>query len=327
MEIILYLAVFAFSCLILYWAGEILINHLIKISKFLGLTEFVVAFFVMALAASLPNLFVGITSALQGVPELSLGDVFGNNMAALTLAVFFAVLFAPKREVKVGGETVQMSIWFTALAAILPLIVLADGVISRSDGVILITAFVLYVLWLVSKSDRFSRVYNHQPQALKMPNFSNLARVLKSLLMVGLGVMMLLLAAQGIVFSAKFFASFLGLSVVLIGFLVVGLGNALPQVYFSFVSARRGETSLILGNIMGSIIFPATLVLGIVALIKPIEVFDQDFLVFSRIFMVVACLMFVWAARSDKKLVLWEAIALVFIYLLFMVTIVWLFAF
>jgi len=327
MEIFLYLGIFFFSCVILYWAGEILINNLIKVSKFLGLTEFIVAFFVMALAASLPNFFVGITSALQGTPELSLGDIFGNNMAALTLAVFFAVAFAPGREIKADGETVRVSIWVTALVAVLPLILLADHVISRSDGVILIIAFLLYISWLLSNKERFSKVYNHQPESVKAPTVSNLRNVMVSLLFILLGAALLLLAAQGIVISAKFFALFLGLPLVLIGFLVVGLGGALPEVYFSFISARRGETSLILGNIMGSVIFPATLVLGLVAIVKPIEIFDISFLVFSRFFLIIASLVFLFAARSDKKIVLSEAIALAIIYLLFMVTIVWFTAF
>ncbi len=327
MEIVLYLAIFAFSCLILYWSGEILVDNLIKISKFIGLTEFVVAFFVMAFAASLPNFFVGITSALQGVPELSLGDIFGNNMAALTLAVFFAVVFAPGREVKAGGETIQISIWVTALVAVLPLILLADHVISRSDGVILIIAFLIYVLWLLSKKERFSKVYNHQNKILKEPTFTSLRVIMYSVFLVFLGVVLLLLAAQGIVVSAEFFALFLGLPLVLIGFLIVGLGGALPEVYFSFVSARRGETALILGNIMGSVIFPATLVLGLVALVRPIVISDINFLFFSRLFLIIASVMFLFAARSQRKVVLWEAIVLAVIYLLFMVTIIWFSAF
>ncbi|GAI48829.1 unnamed protein product [marine sediment metagenome] len=89
-----------------------------------------------------------------------------------------------------------------------------------------------------------------------------------------MGISFLLLAAEGIVMSASFFAESLNLSIALIGILIVGLGNALPEIYFVIASARKGQTWMILGNLMGSIIVPATLVLGIVALICPIEVPD-----------------------------------------------------
>ncbi|MEX0918968.1 MAG: hypothetical protein WDZ85_03345 [Candidatus Paceibacterota bacterium] len=323
---ILYLIIFLFSCFLLYWSGEILINHLIKLSKFLGLTEFVVAFFVMALAASLPNFFVGLTSVWQGVPELSLGDIFGNNMAALTLAIFFAVLFAPGREIKADGETVQISVWATALAVVLPLILLADNVISRSDGFILIIAFLIYVFWLLSKKERFSKIYDGEPEANKGPTIKKLFGVIKSLTLIFLGVALLLLAAQGIVSSAIYFAVFLGLPLILIGFLIVGFGNALPEVYFSFISARRGETSLILGNVMGSVIFPATLILGLVAVAEPIEVSNNDFLVLSRFFLLLASGLFLLAARTHKKISLNEAAALGLVYVLFMASIIWFFA-
>ena len=81
------LAIVVLSGGLLYMAGEFIVASLLKLSRYFKVTEFVVAFFVMAFAATLPNLFVGITSALQGIPELSFGDIMGNNIIALTLAV------------------------------------------------------------------------------------------------------------------------------------------------------------------------------------------------------------------------------------------------
>ena len=99
-----FILIFAVSCILLYFSGELVVGGLMKIAKFFAWREFVVAFFVMAFAASLPNLFVGITSALKGVPQLSFGDVAGNNLIAMTLVVAFGVFllkiekFQPKAE-------------------------------------------------------------------------------------------------------------------------------------------------------------------------------------------------------------------------------------
>ena len=277
----------------------------------LGLREFVVAFFVMAAAASLPNLFVGITSATQGIPELSLGDVFGNNFVAVTLALSAGVLFAQCGFIRVDSHTVRGSILFTAAAALLPVLLISDGSLDRSDGIILIILFLAYMRWLFLKRDRFSKKYNHErveSQTVRV------AHIIPNILKIAARVALLFVAALGIVFSATFFAEHLGVPLLLIGILVVGLGNALPEVYFSIISARRGDTELIMGNVMGSVIIPATLVLGIVALIHPIIITDPLSLGESRLFLIVAIALFLLFSVTHKRIGRFEALALIGLY-------------
>ena len=126
----LYIFIFLISCVLLYFSGEGVIGGLMRMARFLGWKEFVVAFLVMAFAASLPNFFVGITSALKGIPELSFGDIAGNNLVALTLAVGLAALFA-KGGIPAESRAVQATSIFTLAAAILPLILIWDGELSR----------------------------------------------------------------------------------------------------------------------------------------------------------------------------------------------------
>jgi len=92
--VLVYILIFLSCCALLYFSGEWVVGGLMRMARFLGWREFVVAFIVMAFAASLPNLFVGVTSDLRQIPQLSFGDVAGNNLVALTLAVAIAVLFA-----------------------------------------------------------------------------------------------------------------------------------------------------------------------------------------------------------------------------------------
>lgn len=296
----------------MHLSSEWVIGGLIRLSKALGVREFVVGFLVMASAASLPNLFVGITSATRGIPELSLGDVFGNNFVAMTLAVLIAILFAPKKELETGGKTVQTTAIFTMVAALLPIILLFDGILSRVDGIILLGLFVCYLYWLFVKQGLFTKVYNHG-------NGDNtyaekIQRSMKDIFLVFGGVIILVAASIGIVLSASFFAKGLGVPLLLVGLIVTGLGNALPEMYFAIASAKKNETQLIIGNLMGAVIFPATLVLGVVALIHPISVVNFQYAASSRIFLFIATVLFFIFTRTKKKISLGEGLVLLALY-------------
>lgn len=289
-----------------------------RLSKILKVREFVVGFCVMAAASSLPNLFVGITSATKGIPELSLGDVFGNNFVAMTLAVAAAILFSPKKQVETGGKIVQATALFTMAAAIMPLILLFDGIISRADGLALISVFFAYLYWLFHNQNKFSKVYNHEKH--KLLPMAKLKRGLKDIGLVIVGILLLVLASYGIVSSASFFAVNLGIPLLVVGVLVTGLGNALPEIYFAVASSKRGETQMIVGNLMGSVIFPATLVLGIVAIIHPISVSNVNLALDSRIFLFVAAILFFLFAKSKNKINLQEGVILFVLYLAFVIS-------
>lgn len=283
-----------------------------RTARFLGWKEFVVAFFVMAFAASLPNFFVGITSALKGIPELSFGDIAGNNLVALTLAVGLAALFA-KKGIPAESRAIQTTSVFTLAAAILPLILIWDGELSRPDGGILILFFLFYLFWLFSKKERFSKIYN-EGESLITKDFKNFVR---DIIKVFFGIVFLIIAAQGIVASAQFFAQAFNFPLVMVGVLITGLGSALPEIYFAVISARKDEGWMILGNLMGAVIVPATLVLGIITLICPIKIVDFSPFVIARIFLIISTLFFFFFIKTGRHLTKKEAFILMGIYIIF----------
>lgn len=308
-----YIFIFITSGIILYFSGEWVVGGLMRIARFLGWKEFVVAFFVMAIAASLPNLFVGLTSALRAIPQLSFGDVAGNNLIALTLAVALSVFFAKSKEIPAESRTIQTTSIFTILAAILPLILIFDGELSRIDGILLIGLFIFYLSWLFSKKERFTKIYDEKAISI----VKEFKIFIKDLGKVILGIILLLLASQGIVAAAQFFAKSFSASIILIGVLITGLGNALPEVYFAIASAKRGETWMILGDLMGAVIVPATLVLGIVALVSTIKIVDFSPLFIARFFLIISALFFFFFVRTDRKITKKEALFLLGIYITF----------
>lgn len=319
MTLFLSIIIFLISACILYIAGELIVNGLLYVARYFGVTEFVVAFFVMAVAASLPNLFVGVSSALRGIPELSFGDIMGNNLIALTLAVGLAVFFSPKKEIPAQSHTVQSTAVFTVASAILPIILISDGILSRLDGGILIAFFFYYIYWIFSKKERFSKVYEEHEQKIIIETKKMFISVVK---IIG-GTILLLIAAQGIVMSASWVAVDLGLPLVLVGILVLGFGSALPEIYFAISSARKGETFMILGNLMGAVIIPASLIIGIVALIQPVANTGLEFSLINRLFLIIAALFFFLFTKTGNQITKKESYFLIALYVLFVVSTVW----
>lgn len=308
----LYIFIFILSCLVLFWSGSWLVGALMRIARYLGWREFVVAFCLMAFAGSLPNLFVGINAAFHKIPQLSLGDVVGGNVVDLTLAVALAVLISGA-VLSAHSRMVQASAIFTTAIAILPLILLIDGKLGRGDGLILLLCFGFYIFWLFSREERFKKIYQDGDDGV-VKDFKIFIRDLaKTILALGF----LFLAAEGLVKSSIYFIGAFNLSIPFIGILIVGLGNALPETYFAIVSARKGQNWSVLGNLMGAIIVPATLVLGVVCLISPIKIDNFSSFAIARIFLVISSLFFLFIVRTGQKISKKEALILLSLYIIF----------
>lgn len=308
------IAAFIVSCFVLSWLSKSLVKTLVQVAKYLEWREFIVGFFVMAFATSLPNLFVDINAALQGMPQISFGDVVGGNLVDLTLVMALAVLFS-KNGIPAKSKMVQTSAIFTVIIAILPMLLILDGNLNRIDGIILLLAFLIYVFWIFSKKENFTKIYKTTKKDKKIMNaFWFLKNASKLALLIAL----LLVASFVVIDTAKFFSASLGAPLALIGILIVGLGNCFPEAYFSIVSARRGEGWMILGDLMGSVIVCATLVLGIVALIAPFKMNDFSPFLIARAFVLFAVVFYFFFIRTDRKITKREGLALLSVYILFL---------
>jgi len=309
--IIAHLLLLAFSAILLFWAANRLVVGITNIARYLKWLEFVIAFFVMAIAGSIPNLFVGISSVLHGIPELSFGDVVGNSVVDLTLVVGLAVLFGS--SLRAENRLIQTSSLFTIIIAIVPLLLILDGQLGRGDGIALIFLFILYSIWLFSRRKEFEKTLDHTTTE-PVESFQTF---LWSILQVIVGVVLILVAAEGVVRSATFFAAEFQIPMVTIGILGLGLGSALPEIYFAIASARKGKDSIVLGVLMGSVIVLATLVLGLVAILSPIEIEDFSPFQIARFFLIISALFFLIFSRTDRRISKGEALFLLALYISF----------
>ena len=310
-----YVIIFLLCCAALYFAGNWVIAGTARLAKFFGLKEFVVAFFIMALAATLPNLFLAIMAVANGIPELSLGDILGGNVVDMTLAVALAAFFS-KKGIDAKGQTIQASLMFTFAAAVLPLALLLDNHLSRIDGVLLLALFFVYVNWLLSKKERFKTIYDgHQVSIGKQIKhfWQDIARVAG-------GVAGMIIVAQIIILAANRFSSELAVALPLVGILIVGLGNSFPEIYFGIAAAKSGNTKMILGDLMGAVIMSGTMVLGLTALASPIKINDLEMFGAARYFLFGAAVFFYICARSGQKISKKEGLLLLGIYIAFLIT-------
>lgn len=306
--------IFITSCLALSWLSSKLIVSLVEIARYLRWREFIIAFFLMAFATSLPDLLVGLNAAFQDKSSLALGSILGGNLVDLTLALALGVFFT-KKGIEAESAMVQKSALFTTIIAILPIFLMLDGNLNRIDGLILIASFFIYALWIFSRSDHFKKHY-HQNNGTSFQLKHFLTHLGKIIVLF----ILLTIASQGVVASADFFSIELGISIGLVGMLIVGLGNTFSDIYLSILSARKNENWMILGEIMGSVIICATLVLGIVILVRPFEVIDLSNFITARFFLVLAALLSLLVIKTGHKITKKEGVVLLFIYIFFLIT-------
>jgi cation:H+ antiporter len=311
-NMILHLGILIGSFLLLAFAGKWLIEAMSRIGVLLRLKEFVLAFFVIGIGATIPNLIIGLVAAFHKIPELSFGDVIGSNIFDISIVVGLAALIS-RGGLSSNSRTVQGSTVFVAVIALMPLFLIWDGVLSRLDGLLLLLAFAVYVGWLFSKKDRFTKTYDEP-----LRNFGP-KEVLRDIFIILGGLGLLLVGGQGVVTSATFLYQTFHLPLSLIGIFIVAIGTCMPETFFSLQAARKGQDWMILGNQMGNVAITSTFILGLVSIIVPIKIADFSPYATARIFLIIAIISFFLFARTSQKITRREGLGLVAVYTAFLI--------
>jgi len=310
----LYIIIFIASCLLLIKSGSWAVKCLAKVGSFLKWSEFAVAFLLMALITSLPELFVSLSAAFKGRPELAFGNIIGSNIINLTLAVSIPIFIAG--AIKAKSLLAQRSSVYSAAIAFLPVLLLLDGKLTRVDGIILLFSLFFYFRDIAKKKSRLEEDFDDEIKE----DFALKNGFLKAIGGLLLSVALLLISAEGIVWSATLMASGVGVPLLVIAILLVALGTNLPEIIFSIKAASMGHQGMILGNLMGSVVMNSSLVLGLTVLIHPIEIFQFSPYIVGMVFTVFVAIFFAVFVRTQRKITKKEAVVLLAIYILFVAT-------
>lgn len=297
---------FLAACLILVKSSHILIRSLCKIADFFKISEFSLGFMLMALATSLPEIFVSITAALEGLPTLALGNVLGSNIADLTLVAGIGVLAA--RGLWVKKIIAEQDALYMLLCALAPVFLLADLTLSRGDGLFLLLLYGFYVLTLSRRGTSRGSV----EEVKKVELWQNL-------FYFAVALIFLLASSALLVDSAQNLAQLISIPISLIGLFAVALGTSLPELTFE-LEAVAEHGGFVLGDLFGSVVANSTLALGLAAIISPFQIQSLSLYLSTTVFLIVTLLLFVIFIRTDRKLEVPEGLILLFLYIFFLLT-------
>lgn len=316
--IIFFLAIVAFS-LILIKSADLVLVSIKRLAKNVSRKSFIISSVVLALGTSLPELFVSITSSLEGKSNLSLGVVVGSNIANIALIGGLSA-FAVGR-IHVFGDYIRRDILIAFLAGILPLFLVLDRSLSRVDGLILLTIYFAYSMGFfrgeyvaIGKEqgyDEFTtkiiRKINHRDGS-KTKDFGRLF----------VGIALMLFSADMIVKLSANLAITLKIPLFVIGLVILAVGTSLPELVFSLKSLHDHEQQMFLGNLLGSTIANSTLIIGMTGLIKPFQLIAVSEYLMATVTFVIVFLLFWLFIKSKRRLDRWEAAILILVYIVFM---------
>jgi cation:H+ antiporter len=194
--------------------------------------------------------------------------------------------------------------------AIVPLLLLLDKTLSRTDGFVLLLLYGLYLYRLITQKSYFPST----------KQFRNTKTLVKDMAMFLLGILLIFGASQVIVKSSIIVAESLNIPVILIGLVLVSAGTTLPELAHGLQAVKLNKENQVLGDILGSIVANSTIVLGIAAIITPIEIESLTTVAISAAFLLVVLLLFLVGVYTNKKLNTREALILLSVYILFLLS-------
>ena len=296
------LILFVVSCLILVKAASVAVKHVALLATYLRFSEFFAAFAIAGFISVLPELFIGINSALAGNSILGLGTVIGGNV--IDLAVIIGLLAVLGKKINFKQRILHNNVFFVLITG-LPLVLLIDGSLSQWDGVILIIAFVLYMQHMLKNEKLFVR-----NRAIPVLNVG------KHFIIFLLSMLILFGAAHFVVEYASALALDLMIPAVLIGLFLIAFGTTLPEFSLSLRAMLAKHKELAIGDVMGTVAIDSSFVIGVIALISPTEN-NFSLLISGGLFMIFAALLIVTFMKNGKQLTRNEGYLLLFLYGMF----------
>jgi len=244
---------------LLVGGAELMVRGASRLALGLGVSPLLVGLTVMAYGTSAPELAISVGAAVNGQPDIAMGNVIGSNIANVLLILGISALVTP---LVVARQLVWLDVPIMVGVSILVLILAWDGHLSRGTGVALLAGAVAYTLLQIYMARRESPAGSDPQQKIHTPLWQNL-------LLLAVGLALLVVGARWLVSSAVTIAQALGVSELVIGLTVVAIGTSLPELATSVIAALRGERDMAVGNIVGSNLFNLLMVLGAAVALSP----------------------------------------------------------
>ena len=294
---------FVLGLTVLVIGADVLVRGASRLAVSFGVSPLVVGLTVVAFGTSAPEMAVSVGSALNGNPDLAIGNVVGSNIANILLILGISALITP---LLVDEQIIRQEIPIMIGASALLVVMALDGSIGRIEAAALFGLVVAYTVFLIVQSRRASKnVQDEFETEIPTSNWDRHWAVQVALIVVGL--VMLVQGAGWLVDAAVAFARAFGVSDLVIGLTVVAVGTSMPEIATSIVAAIRGQRDIAVGNVVGSNVFNILAVLGVTGLVSsgglPVSDAARNFDLWVMLAVAFACLPIMISGREIAR---WE---------------------
>ena len=255
-------------------------------AKLLKVPSVIIGLTIVAMGTSAPEAAVSISAGLSGSSDIALSNVIGSNIFNLLIVVGVSAIICPMKTEKV---ILRRDIWWSLGAAAATLIMMTDMKISGAEGILLLGGMAAYIAVLVFDA-RKKRDEGDEVKAMSP---------LKSIIYIVGGLAAIIIGGDLVVDSACDIAAAFGMSEALIGLTIVAAGTSLPELVTSIVAAKKGDSGLALGNVVGSNIFNILFILGSASALTTINVAPELFI--DTAILIGVTLMMYFLCRSKDK--------------------------
>ena len=287
--------------LVLYGADK-LTEGASALARKMNVPEIIIGLTIVAAGTSAPELFVSLVSALNDTPDMAVGNVVGSNTMNCMLIVGCAAMVAP---MIISPSTVKKDIPFSVLASVLLILVAFDRFVSRLDGIILLIGFAVFMTYTLMQVKKGSS-----------ETVKESSPVWKNILYLVFGLAGLVIGSNLFVDSASDVALTLGISEGVVGLTIVAGGTSLPELATSVVAARKGQSAIAIGNVIGSNVFNILLILGLTSTISPMEI--EGITTIDMAVMLLSVILVWLFSRTRYTVERWEGAVLVLGYLAYL---------
>jgi len=274
--VVIALGAIAFGVYLLVKGGDWTIDNAVVIAEKSGLSQLFIAATIVAFGTSAPELFTSINANLSGYPGISVGNVIGSNIANVLMVVAVAAMIAPvvfdRKEVRVD-TLVMLGATAAMVAAIL------YGLLPRWGGIAMVVAIVAYI------------IYQYRASKLEVEEADDETGGGRAAIMLAVGIVTLLIGSEILVQGAVAGGVALGVPEAVIGMTLIAFGTSLPELTACVAAARKGQSDIIVGGIIGSNIFNIFSVMAFSAIAKPLLI-DERFAGFDMPIVVGVTLLF-----------------------------------
>ena len=258
---------------VLVWSADKFVDGAVGVAEFCGMSTLLIGMVVVGFGTSAPELTVSVISASQGNPELALGNAYGSNIANIALILGATALISPilmQRSVLRGDLPILLAV------SVLSIILVWDGSVARWNGILLLIVFTAAMAYSIRRELKKVKLEKSESPSdnadTAEPKKVSLG---KSVFWLVLGLVLLVVSSRALVWGAVEIARTLGVSDLLIGLTIVAIGTSLPELASSIAAARKGENDLALGNIIGSNLFNTLAVVGLAAIVSPMDAIEK----------------------------------------------------